>query len=257
MDLATTMKSLESAGSAQAKKVYARHGVKEPMYGVSYAALKTLAKKIGHDHVLARQLWETRNHDARILATMIADPKQTDSWLIDRWRFDLNNRVLTDALAGLADAADIACDQVNRWCEAGDESASAMGWGVLARRMARPGGWSDDDLARKIETIERTIHRSPNRARHAMNGALIAIGMRNAGLRKLALAAAERIGPVEVDHGETGCKTPDAAAYIMKGVEYQQSRAAGKIRSAQKPKTKSVRSTAAKRKKSKSAMVRR
>jgi len=161
------------------------------------------------------------------------------------------------ALAGLADAADIACDQVNRWCEAGDESASAMGWGVLARRMARPGGWSDDDLARKIETIERTIHRSPNRARHAMNGALIAIGMRNAGLRKLALAAAERIGPVEVDHGETGCKTPDAAAYIMKGVEYQQSRAAGKIRSAQKPKTKSVRSTAAKRKKSKSAMVRR
>jgi hypothetical protein len=31
------------------------------------------------------------------------------------------------------------------------------------------------------------------------------------------LAAAARIGPVEVDHGETGCKTPDAAAYIKRG----------------------------------------
>ena len=28
--------------------------------------------------------------------------------------------------------------------------------------------------------------------------------------------AARRIGEVHVDHGETGCKTPDAAAYIQK-----------------------------------------
>jgi hypothetical protein len=30
------------------------------------------------------------------------------------------------------------------------------------------------------------------------------------------VTAAQRIGAVEVDHGETGCKTPDAAAYIAK-----------------------------------------
>ena len=52
-----------------------------------------------------------------------------------------------------------------------------------------------------------------------MNGALISIGMRNPGLEKKAVAAARRIGKVEVDHGETSCKTPDAVAYIRKGVE--------------------------------------
>jgi hypothetical protein len=30
----------------------------------------------------------------------------------------------------------------------------------------------------------------------------------------LTAASAQRIGKVEVDHGETGCKTPDAAKYI-------------------------------------------
>ena len=50
----------------------------------------------------------------------------------------------------------------------------------------------------------------------AMNGALIGIGLRSAGREKKAVAVARRIGVVEVDHGETGCKTPDAAGYIAK-----------------------------------------
>ena len=35
-------------------------------------------------------------------------------------------------------------------------------------------------------------------------------------LAAVATAAADRIGKVEVDHGGTGCKTPDAASYIAK-----------------------------------------
>jgi hypothetical protein len=46
-----------------------------------------------------------------------------------------------------------------------------------------------------------------------MNNALIAIGSHEP-LRADALEAARAIGKVEVDHGQTGCKTPDAAAYI-------------------------------------------
>jgi len=46
--------------------------------------------------------------------------------------------------------------------------------------------------------------------------ALITIGGRDAALRKLATAAAKRIGVVEVDHGDTACATPDAVTYIAK-----------------------------------------
>ena len=48
-----------------------------------------------------------------------------------------------------------------------------------------------------------------------MNNALIALGSIPE-LREEALEAAAAVGRVEVDHGETGCKTPDAAAYIKK-----------------------------------------
>lgn len=71
-------------------------------------------------------------------------------------------------------------------------------------------------FATLLKTIERDIHGAPNHVRQAMNGALIAIGLRNTKLEKLAVAAAKRIGKVEVDHGDTSCQTPDAVAYIAK-----------------------------------------
>ena len=64
-----------------------------------------------------------------------------------------------------------------------------------------------------------------------MNNALISIGVRNPALEKKAVAAAKRIGTVEVDHGVTGCKTPAAAAYIKKTVAHNKKKA-GKRRKA-------------------------
>ena len=59
-----------------------------------------------------------------------------------------------------------------------------------------------------------------------MNGALIAIGVRNPKLEALTVAAAKRIGTVEVDHGDTDCKTPDAVACIAKTKAHRVKKAA-------------------------------
>ena len=56
--------------------------------------------------------------------------------------------------------------------------------------------------------------------------AVIMIGCRNGALRKAATAAAKRIGKVEIDHGDTDCKTPDAAQYIEKTWAYATSKKA-------------------------------
>jgi hypothetical protein len=52
-----------------------------------------------------------------------------------------------------------------------------------------------------------------------MNNALIAIGVCKQGLRQQAIASAKRIGKIEVDHGETNCKTPEAMSYIEKAAQ--------------------------------------
>ena len=98
-----------------------------------------------------------------------------------------------------------------------DESLREMGYGILGARLKNaPDSVSDADTEKVLVTIEREIHRSPNWARRAMNNALIAIGVYKPALRTKAIETASRIGPVTVDHGETSCKTPDAAAYIEK-----------------------------------------
>src|SRR5882672_12715599 len=85
MTLAEAMSALEKAGSAQTRKTYARHGAAEPMFGVSFATLKTLVKRIRVDHELALALWETGNFDARNLAVKIADPAEMKPSDLDRW----------------------------------------------------------------------------------------------------------------------------------------------------------------------------
>ncbi len=81
-------------------------------------------------------------------------------------------------------------------------------------------------LIEQLKYIESRIHLSANRVRHAMNQSLIAIGARNKTLRQRATATANRIGEVEVDHGETGCKTPAAIPYIDKMWSRREARAA-------------------------------
>jgi hypothetical protein len=44
----------------------------------------------------------------------------------------------------------------------------------------------------------------------------ISIGIFKPTLRKKTIEAAKRIGRVEVDHGETNCKTTNAVSYIEK-----------------------------------------
>ena len=73
----------------------------------------------------------------------------------------------------------------------------------------------DDFFSPYLEEIKENIHNEKNRKK-AMNSALIAIGIRNEDLERQAIEIASEIGKIEVDHGATSCKTPDAESYIKK-----------------------------------------
>lgn len=216
MKLTEAMGELEAAGSEQTRKTYRRHGISGPMFGVSYAVLNKMRKAIKKDQALALQLWETGNHDARILATMIADPKQFDEKLALRWAADITNHTLADAFSGMVHNAPGAQALMERWVNAGDEWHERIGWGLLGEMALHHGETPDAYFQPYLGTIGRDIHQRANRVREAMNSALIAIGMRGGALENQALELAGAIGEVMVDHGATYCKTPDAAAYILK-----------------------------------------
>lgn len=216
MNLTQTLQQLESLGTEQNRKVYRRHGVSDNLYGVSYAHQRKLAKTIRRNHPLALELWGSGNHDARILATFIADPAQADDALLESWAADLDSYVLTDAFAGFVGKTARCQDKAEQWYNAAGEWRGRAGWHLVSHLAMQNPDLPDAWFIAHLDTIEREIHTRQNRVRDAMNNALIAIGIRSPGLESLALAAAARIGKVEVDHGQTGCKTPDAAAYIQR-----------------------------------------
>ena len=210
------MRKLESLGTEQNRKTYARHGATPPCYGVSFANLGKMQKQIKRDHALASALWRTGNFDARNLAMLVADAEAMTSKELDEWSAQANH-----CLAWLFARKILACNplgkkKAERWTTAKNECRAEAAYMTLAvhamENRDEPDAYFEDWLGK----IESGIHKAPNRSRHGMNALLIAIGIRNKRLQKLALAAAARIGKVEVDHGDTACKTPDAAAYIKK-----------------------------------------
>lgn len=218
MDLQTALQQLESLGTAENRAALARQGVTGEAFGLSPANLSALKKRIRIDHALARQLWATRNHDARLLATMVADPQAMTEADLDAWVKHVDHQLLADALARLAANAPSARRVLEKWIMRPEEFISAAGWAVLAR-LAADAEVPETYFAPFIQRIENQVRKSPNWSRHAMNGALIAIGGRGGALAAKALAAARRIGPVTVDHGEARSRTPDAAAAIAKVIE--------------------------------------
>ncbi len=218
MNLNSALRELKRLGTMQNRKVYRRHGIGENMYGVSLADLRALARQIKINQELAQQLWDTGNHDAQMLATLIADPERFDAKGLDAWARDLSNYVIADEFAALTTRTRYWQKKAEKWHRAQGEWIGRAGWQLIAQLAVHDLTLPDTYFESYLAEIATGIQASKNRIREAMNTALIAIGVRDEYLQTKALEVAAAIGPVEVDHGETNCRTPDATVYILKTV---------------------------------------
>jgi 3-methyladenine DNA glycosylase AlkD len=228
MTLKQAVAALKKGGTAQNRKTYGRHGVTGKMFGVSYALQKRLAKQAGTDHELAVGLWATRNHDARILATMVCDPTAFTSRELDAMARELDNYVLTDAFSSVVNRSGKAIKKFEAWKNRKGEHISAAAWNILASQAFYDDTLTDAFCTEQINLIARDIHLRSNRCRHSMNQALISLGVRNPRLEKKARTAAKKIGKVTIDHGQTSCRTPDAEVFMTITLEHRKTQAAKK-----------------------------
>ena len=195
---------------------YQRHGAKEAL-GVSFADLEKLKKEIKRDHALALELWDTRYMETRTLACFIADPMRFNSTDLDSWIGELTTHGLVDCVVGnIVAKGPHAQSKLPQWTRSSDEHVGRAGWVLLAHLANDNPNLPDSFFEAYLDKIVSGIHKAPNRKKQAMNMAMIAIGIRSEALAQKAIIAARTVGPVEIDHGDTDCKTPDAEAYIKK-----------------------------------------
>ncbi|GAA4359059.1 DNA alkylation repair protein [Hymenobacter saemangeumensis] len=223
MTFTETFEQLRAAGSAQTRKTYQRHGAGDNLFGVSFATFGQLKKKFvgrskdpGHAHEVARELWQSQNLDARILATMIADAARLSEAEARTWVADCQWHGLSDALAELLVKAPFAENLMQALFASDQELPQRIAYAMLGRLAQQSETHDNPYFAPRLAHITAHIHSAPNRTREAMNNCLIAIGSRNEALRAAVEQAADRIGPVVIDHGDTACKTFEVKPYLAR-----------------------------------------
>jgi 3-methyladenine DNA glycosylase AlkD len=213
------MAQLEKMGSEKTRKTYLNQGGKEPLFGVKVADMKTIVKKVKKDYELAKDLYDTGNGDAMYLACLLADEKKMTKADLEKWAKNAtwywhSEYSVPWVTAESAHGWELAV----KWIDSTNEKIASSGWGTLASIVGiTPNEKLDiNALDKLIARLTKDIHSAPNRVKVAMNMFLVAVGSSVTGLTDCALAAAKKIGAVEVDMGGTACKIPAAADYIMK-----------------------------------------
>ncbi len=162
--------------------------------GIRVPQLRKLAKEIGRDHDLAVQLWDKGVHEARLLATMVGDPKRVTEDLMEAWVLDIDSWDVCDLCMGnLFDRTPYARDKASKWSEREEEYVKRAGFVLMATLVVHDKKAGDQVFIGFLPMIEREAWDERNFVKKAVNWALRQIGKRNLALNARAIEAGERI----------------------------------------------------------------
>lgn len=219
MTAAEIVAELKTLGKENYKRVLLKHGIAEPVFGVSVEELKKIQKRVKKDYQLALDLYDTGIYDAMYLAGLIADDDQMTKRDLQRWV----DNATCDALCGytvawVAAESPHGWEMALKWIDSAKPSVAAAGWSTLVSYVAITDDAQLDlaELKQLLKRVEKSIHDAPNCVRYAMNSFVIAQGSYVKSLADLALKTAEKIGPVAVELATKDCKVPFAPDYIRK-----------------------------------------
>lgn len=172
-------------------------------HGIGLTQLRKLAKQVGKDRALARELWESDVYDAKVIALLIDDPKamtpEQAERQVDQLAAGQLAHVFASCDATLAKSS-IAADLAEEWTQ-GDTIRRRCGNTLVyelsksKKKSAPDDAWFLDHIAR----IDATWRNEGTDVRLAMATALMGMGKRSAPLWPEALRVAKDIGPIDFD----------------------------------------------------------
>src|SRR6201991_5293511 len=128
MTVKEIMVDLQAHGSESIKKIWVKHGYKEPFFGVKIEYLKTIQKKIKKDYQLAKDLYATGNADAMYLAGLIADDEKMSKADLQAWvKQAVSNSICEYTVPWVATGGRYGHELAMEWIEAKEENTVAAG----------------------------------------------------------------------------------------------------------------------------------
>jgi len=193
------MTRLQAAADPQAVAGMARFGINsQNTLGVSIPVLRQIAKESGKNHSLAGELWSSGIHEARLLASMIDDPKQVTEAQMEAWVGDFNSWDVCDQVcSNLFDKTPYAWDKAVQWSSRPEEFVRRAGFVLMAALAVHDKRASNEQLAAFFPLIVAQSTDERNFVKKAVNWALRQIGKRNRSLNRLAIGAARQIQEID------------------------------------------------------------
>ena len=189
------MRRLRALGDPAAVAGMARFGINpQGTLGVPVPALRRLARELGTDRALARRLWASGVHEARILASMVEDPARVTRAQMDRWARAFDSWDVCDQCClNLFRRSPHARAQALAWSSRSEPFVKRAGFALMAVLAVHDRQAPDADFEPFLEAVEREAGDDRNYVRKAVSWALRQIGKRNPRLRRRAMAVARRL----------------------------------------------------------------
>jgi 3-methyladenine DNA glycosylase AlkD len=182
-------------GTRQNVAGMARFGIRaKRVYGVTKPELDALARRIGKNHQLALELWDSGVHDARLLAGLVDEARLVTSGQMNRWMRDFDNWDVCDGTCcHLFVFSKPAWEKALSWSGRRAEFEKRAGFALMAYLALHDKRADDRKYARLFPIIRGAAGDERNFVRKAVNWALRQIGKRNLTLNRAAIREAERI----------------------------------------------------------------
>ena len=198
MNYNEAIKELEKLSNPTFKNIkgMARFGIKPKtkLLCVPVPKLRKLAKKIGKNHNLALKLWDSKMHEARILASIITEPEKLTEKQMDKWVKDFDTWDICDQTCmNLFGKSDYALKKIKKWSNSKDEFVKRTAFSLIAVMAVHNKEMKNEKFLEFFKLIKKASTDERNFVRKAVNWALRQIGKRNLFLNKNALQLADEI----------------------------------------------------------------
>jgi 3-methyladenine DNA glycosylase AlkD len=215
--VAEVMAELADLDEPEIRAVNEKHG---DDHGVNLGKLRAVAKRLKTQQELARQLWQTDDTAARLLAILICRPKAFEREELDAMLRAARAPKVHDWLVNyVVKKSPYAEDLRVAWSADPDSVVASAGWALTTDRVSKkPDGL---DLAGLLDVIEAEMKGAPDRLQWAMNHCLAQIGIDHAEHRARALDIGERLGVLKDYPTSPGCTSPYAPTWITEMVRRQ------------------------------------
>lgn len=189
-------------------------------HGVNLGKLRALAKRLKTQQDLARELWETDDTAARLLAILICRPRAFDQGELDTMLREARAPKVHDWLVNYVVKKNPHSEELRlAWFADPSPAAASAGWALTTERVAKkPEGL---DLVGLLDTIEAEMKDAPTQMQWAMNHCLAQIGIEHPEHRARAIDIGERLEVLKDYPTPPNCTSPFAPAWIGEMVRRQ------------------------------------